>query len=70
MFSIPLGTLSFSTLIWLDGSCLISPFTGSKTGEDGGLMRTTFSFFSSTYFPVSFANCKENKFKIIQENTE
>lgn len=59
MFSTPLGTLSFGTLISLDGSCFVSPFTGSKTGEDGGLMRTTFSFFSSIYFPLSFANCQK-----------
>ncbi|WVZ10418.1 hypothetical protein V8G54_014948 [Vigna mungo] len=56
IFSTPLSTLSLCTSISLDGSCFISPFTGSNTGEDDGLMRTTLSFFSSISLPLSFAN--------------
>jgi len=61
MFSTPLSTLSFCTSISLDGSCFTSPFTGSNTGEDDGLRRTTLSFFSSISLPLSFANCRERR---------
>lgn len=57
IFSAPLITLSFCTEVSVYGSCFDSPFLGTNTGEGGGLMSATLSFFSSTRFSPSFKNC-------------
>lgn len=45
----------------LAGSCFKDPLMGSKTGECGGLTRTTFNLFSSMYLPFSLENCQAKK---------
>lgn len=46
---------------------LKSPLIGERLGELGGLMRVTFSLFSSTYFLPSLTNCH---YQTINHNIE